>query len=177
LDIDRIRKGQKNWGVDTMEIEIVQTSSISTYVGVRASAHMSNLGESIGRAFEELIRRRNEIKNIKNPNVTYGISPPNYKGSTGTVDFYCCYEVDPLENLPHGMIHIHLLPRTYSMTHYRGPASKTVTAYDYTTKWMNENGYTYDDVSYYFERYDEKTIIESDDERNEVKIFCPVKKT
>jgi hypothetical protein len=59
-----------------MEIEIVQTSNISAFVGVRASANMSNLGESIGSAFNELIRRRNEIKNIKNPNVTYGISPP-----------------------------------------------------------------------------------------------------
>ncbi|MDQ0917023.1 hypothetical protein [Paenibacillus sp. V4I5] len=84
--------------------------------------------------------------------------------------------MDPLENLPHGMVNIHLLPRIYSMTHYRGSASKTVTSYDYTTKWMNENGYINDDVSYYFERYDEKTIIESDDERNEIKIFCPVKK-
>jgi predicted transcriptional regulator YdeE len=159
-----------------MEIEIVQTSNISAFVGVRASANMSNLGNSIGIAFDELIRRRDEIKNIKNPNVTYGISPPNYKRNNGTVDFYCCFEVDPLENLPHGMVHIHLLPRTYSMTCYRGSASQTVTAYDYTTKWLDENGYTNDDVAYYFERYDEKTIRELNDERNEIKIFCPVKK-
>jgi len=159
-----------------MQVEIVQTSNISAFVGIRTTTQMSNLGESIGRAFEELIARRNEITNIKNPNATYGISPPNYKGNTGIVDFYCCYEVEPLEKLPHGMVHIHLLPRIYSMTYYRGPASKTVTAYDYTTKWMNENGYTNDDVSYYYERYDEKTITKSDDDRNEIQIFCPVKK-
>jgi predicted transcriptional regulator YdeE len=41
---------------------------------------------------------------------------------------------------------------------------------------MNENGYTYDDVAYYFERYDEKTIIEDDNDKNEIKIYCPVKK-
>ncbi|WP_169091659.1 GyrI-like domain-containing protein [Paenibacillus sp. PL91] len=159
-----------------MDIQIVQTSNISAFVGVRASANMSNLGECIEHAFKELKRRRNEIKNIKNPNVTFGISPPNYKGSTGVVDFYCCFEVEPLENLPHGMVHIHLLPRTYSMTHYIGPASKTVTAYNYTTKWIKENGFINDDVSYYFERYDEKAIRESDDDGNEIKIFCPVKK-
>ena len=61
-----------------MEIEIVQTSNIPAFVGVRASANMSNLGEKSECAFDELIRRRNEIKNIKNPNVTYGKSPPNY---------------------------------------------------------------------------------------------------
>jgi predicted transcriptional regulator YdeE len=108
--------------------------------------------------------------------VTYGISPPNYKKNNGMVDFYCCFEVEPLENLPQGMVHIHLLPRTYSMTRYRGSVSQTVTAYDYTTKWLDENGYTNDDVAYYFERYDEKTIRELNDERNEIKIFCPVKK-
>jgi predicted transcriptional regulator YdeE len=108
--------------------------------------------------------------------VTYGISPPNYKGNNGAVDFYCCFEVDPLENLPDGMVHVHLLPRIYSMTHYIGSTSKTVTAYDYTSQWLDENGYTYDNVAYYFERYDDKTLKESDDERNEITIFCPVKK-
>jgi predicted transcriptional regulator YdeE len=47
---------------------------------------------------------------------------------------------------------------------------------DYTTRWLLENGYTYDDVAYYFEKYDEKTIRESDDDQNEITIFCPVKK-
>ncbi len=162
--------------MNVIEIEIVQTSNISAFVGVRASTSMSNLGTGVGHAFDELIRRRDEINNIKNPNVTYGISPPNYKRNNGMLDFYCCYEVDPLENLPGGMVHIHLLPRTYSKTHYRGPASQTVTAYDFTTKWLDENGYSYDDVAYYYERYDEKTIREFDDERNEIIIFCPVKK-
>lgn len=158
-----------------MEIKIVQTDNISAFVGVRASANMSNLENKIKIAYDELIRRQSEIKNIKNPNVTYGISPPNYKSNNGTVDFYCCFEVEPIENLPHGMVHIHLLPRTYSLTHYKGLASQTVTAYDFTTKWLNENGYTYDDTAYYFERYDEKTIRELNDEQYEMKIFCPIK--
>jgi predicted transcriptional regulator YdeE len=162
-------------GVNSMKVEIIQTSNITAFVGVRASGNMSELGESIKDAFDELVRRQHEIKHIKNPKVTYGITPPNYKGNNGAVDFYCCYEVDPLAILPHGMIHIHILPRTYSMTNYRGSVSKTVTAYDYTSRWLLENGYTYDDVAYYFEKYDEKTIRESDDEQNEIIIFCPVK--
>ncbi|MCJ8010778.1 GyrI-like domain-containing protein [Paenibacillus sp. KQZ6P-2] len=159
-----------------MKVEIVETKNITTYVGIRATAYFSNLGESINHAFIELTRRKDEILNIKNLNVTYGITPPNYKGNTGLVDFYCCYEVEPIFNVPQGMVHIHLLPRTYTLTHYVGPASQTGTAYDYTSNWMNENGYTYDDVAYYFERYDEKTIIKDDNEKNETKIYCPVKK-
>jgi len=159
-----------------MNIEIVETKQISTYVGIRATAYFSNLGESINHSFTELYRRKHEIVNIKNPNVTYGITPPNYKGNTGLVDFYCCYEVDSLIHLPHAMVHIHLLPRRYTLTHYVGPISQTETAYDYTSSWMNVNGYTYDDVSYYIERYDEKTIIKDDCEKNEIKLYCPVKK-
>ncbi len=63
---------------------------------------MAELGNNVKRAFAELAERRYEVKNIKNPLVTYGITPPNYKGNNGQVDFYCCYEVEPLANVPHG---------------------------------------------------------------------------
>lgn len=159
-----------------MKLEIVTTKSITTYVGIRATAYFSNLGKSVNHAFMELTRRKDEILNIKDPSVTYGITPPNFKGNTGLVDFYCCYEVEPMSNLPHGMIHIHLLPRNYSLTHYVGPISQTQRAYGYTSKWINENGYTYDDIAYYLESYDDKTIIENDNEKNEIKIYCPIRK-
>ncbi|RKP58316.1 AraC family transcriptional regulator [Cohnella endophytica] len=159
-----------------MRIEIIQTNEITSYVGVRANSYMTNLGAAVEAAFNELINRREEIKHITSHKVTYGITPPNYKGNSGLVDFYCCYEVDPIGNLPQGMIHIHLLPRTYSVTHYKGPSNKIVKAYDYTTKWLEENGYEYDDTSYYFERYDEKTIRGTDDESSEILIYCPVKR-
>lgn len=97
-----------------MNVEIVETNEITTYVGIRATAYFSNLGESINHAFIELSRRSDEIHNLINPNVTYGITPPNYKGNSGLVDFYCCYEVEPIANLPHGMVHIHLLPQLYT---------------------------------------------------------------
>lgn len=158
-----------------MNVEIVEIKEITTYVGIRATAYFSNLGESINHAFIELSRRRDEIHNLINPNVTYGITPPNYKGNSGLVDFYCCYEVKPIANLPHGMVHIHLLPRLYTLTSYVGPISQTEKAYEYTSRWLNENGYTYDDTAYYFEKYDEKTIIKDDNKNNEIKIFCPVK--
>lgn len=159
-----------------MKVEIVETENITTYVGIRATADFANLGETVNHAFIELTRRKDEILNIKNPNVTYGITPPNYKGNTGLVDFYCCHEVEPISNLPHGMVHFHLLPRMYTLTHYIGPASQTGTAYDYTSNWINDNGYTYDDVACYFERYDKKTSINDDNEKNEIQIYCPVKK-
>lgn len=160
-----------------MKVEIIQTSEISAFVGIRVNSYMTDLGDDVIRASNELRRRRDEIKEIKNQAVTYGISPPNYKENNDKLDFYCCYEVNPLANLPHGMIHIHLLPRTYSITHYQGPRSKIVTAYDYTSKWLKDNGYEYDDTSYYFEKYEERTSIEPDEENNEIKIFCPVKKS
>lgn len=160
----------------TMKVEIIETKDITTYVGIRATAYISMLGENINKGFLELTRRREEIPNVKNPNVTFGITPPNYKENQGLVDFYCCYEVEPFSKLPNEMVHIHLLPRTYSLTHYVGPISQTETAYEYTSRWIHKNGYTYDDVAYYFEKYDEKTIIENDNEKNEIKIYCPVKK-
>jgi len=159
-----------------MKVEIVESRTLTTYVGIRATAIYSQLGEHVSHAFRELTRRKDEIHNINNPHVTYGITPPNYKGNTGPVDFYCCYEIEPMTHLPHGMVHIHLLPRIYALTHYVGPISQTGTAYDYTSKWLNQHGYAYDDVSYYVERYDEKTIIEDDYEKNEIKIYCPVRK-
>ncbi|WP_028608399.1 GyrI-like domain-containing protein [Paenibacillus harenae] len=159
-----------------MKVEIIQTESITAYVGVRTSGHMIELGKSVTGAFDELVSRRHEIRHLKNANVTYGITPPNYKGNPGPVDFYCCYEVNPLANVPHGMVHIHLLPRLYSVTSYRGPASKTASAYDFTSRWLLENGYAYDDAAYYFERYDDRTRRETDDDRNEVTIYCPVKR-
>ncbi|MFD0620182.1 GyrI-like domain-containing protein [Paenibacillus sp. GCM10027629] len=159
-----------------MKVEIVDIPKITSYVGIRASEYFSNLGQSINYSFKELINRQDEIKNIVNPSVTFGVSPPNYKGNKGRVDFYCCYEVSPIANVPHGMMHIHILPRTYSKTYYKGPISKTETAYDYTSNWLKENGYTYDEVEHYFERYDERTIVSHDDEANELIIYCPVKK-
>jgi hypothetical protein len=45
-----------------MKVEIVQINHISAFVGVRASANMCSLGDSIGRAFDELIRRRDDKK-------------------------------------------------------------------------------------------------------------------
>ncbi|MCR2805845.1 GyrI-like domain-containing protein [Paenibacillus soyae] len=159
-----------------MEVKIVQTGTITAYIGVRASSAMSDLGESVARAFDELLSRRDEIMNIKNPQVTYGITPPNYKGNAGSVDFYCCFEVEPIGNVPHGMVHLHLLPRMYTVTHYAGPSNLTEEAYDYTSRWIKENGFAYDDVAYYIERYDEKTIFEADDARSEIQIFCPVKR-
>ncbi|SDX50348.1 GyrI-like domain-containing protein [Paenibacillus sp. CF384] len=159
-----------------MKIEIVQTNAIASYVGVRASSLMTNLGSAVSSALQEVVERSNEIANIRNREVTYGITPPNYKGNDGLLDFYCCYEVEPLANVPQGMVHLHLLPRLYSVTYYRGAASKLVTAYDFTSQWLAENGYEYDDVSYYLERYDEKTTRETDDERNEIAIYCPIKK-
>ncbi|AOZ92555.1 GyrI-like domain-containing protein [Paenibacillus crassostreae] len=159
-----------------MRIEIMQTNQITSFVGIRAISLMTELGDNVNHAFKGLIEIKNEIKNITNPEVTYGITPPNYKGNSGLLDFYCCYEVDPLANLPHGMIQIHILPRVYSVTYYKGPASKTYSAYDFTSNWLKENRYEYDDVSYYFEKYDEKTIRENDDDRNEITIYCPIKK-
>lgn len=159
-----------------MNIEIVHTDTITAFVGVRAESTMAELGFHVKRAFDELVERRHEIKNIKNPKVSYGITPPNYKGNNGPVDFYCCYEVEPLANVPHGMVHIHLLPRMYSITHYIGAASESFTAYDFTSQWLLENGYSYDDIDYYFERYDEKSAVGADQEQTEVKIYCPVKK-
>ena len=159
-----------------MDIQIIQTDAITAYVGVRAASTMAELGYNVKRAFAELAERRHEIKNIKNPLVTYGITPPNYKGNNGQVDFYCCYEVEPLANVPHGMVHIHLLPRMYSVTDYIGPASESFSAYDFTSSWLLENGYSYDDIDYYLERYDELKAGEAGHEQTEIKIYCPVKK-
>jgi predicted transcriptional regulator YdeE len=159
-----------------LKIEIVKKDRISAFVGIRVSDVMSNFENSISQAFLELAARLDEIRNLKNPNVSFGITPPNYKGNPGKLDFYCCYEVSRIGNVPHGMVHIHILPRLYAVTHYVGPASQTVTAYDFTSVWWRENGYTYDDIDYYFERYDEKTKIENDDPDNEIQIFCPVKR-
>lgn len=159
-----------------MKIELIETSEMTSYVGIRATSTMTNLGEAVNEAFKQLTKRQDEITNLVDRTVTYGITPPNYKGNDGSLDFYCCYEVKPLAILPHGMVHIHLLPRMYSVTHYRGPASRSYTAYDFTSKWLFDNGYAYDDVSYYFERYDDKTIIEDDNENNEIVIYCPIKK-
>jgi predicted transcriptional regulator YdeE len=159
-----------------MKIEIVQTDQITAYVGIRATDYMSNFGNSIKPTFSELAARRDEIKNVINPNVKYGITPPNYKGNERPLDFYCCYQVSAIANVPYGMIHIHLLPRLYSVTHYMGPASQAGTAYDFTSAWYRDNGYTYDDVDYYLERYDEKTRMENDDPDNEIQIYCPLKR-
>jgi len=159
-----------------MKVEILETHCITSYVGVRATEEFSNLGQSIGKSFSELFKRKDEITNIINPSVTYGISPPNYKGNKGKVDFYCSYEVSSVANVPHGMVHIHILPRVYSVTHYIGPRSETDSGYEYTSQWLSENGYTYDDSEYYFERHDDGSIVDQDDEIIEMKIYSPVKK-
>lgn len=109
--------------------------------------------------------------------MTYSITPPNYKGNSSKVYYYCCVEISSITKVPQGMVHIRILPRTYTRTHYIGSLNKSGLAYDYTSKWMKENGYTYDDVEYYFERYDEKsTVDDHSNESNEIKIYCPIKK-
>jgi hypothetical protein len=52
-------------GVNSMKVEIVQTSNITAFVGVRASGNMSELGESIKDAFDELVRRQHEINTLR----------------------------------------------------------------------------------------------------------------
>ncbi|PYI57277.1 GyrI-like domain-containing protein [Paenibacillus flagellatus] len=159
-----------------MNIRAVQMPAF-TVVGIRASGTMSGLGAPVRQAYVDLLRRREDIRNVNDPGTVYGVSPPNYKGNPGPLDFYVCLEVDPIANVPHGMVHLHLVPHLYAEAVYRGPEKRKVEAYDATSRWMRENGYVYDDVTYYFERYGERTkLLDPDDEDNEVLVYCPIRR-
>jgi len=92
------------------------------------------------------------------------------------LDFYVCFEVEPFVHLPQGMVHIEISPRQYARTKYRGSGAESYKAYDFTTQWIKEHGYSYDDISYYFEVYNQRTkMLAPDDIENEIQIYSPVK--
>jgi predicted transcriptional regulator YdeE len=130
-------------------------------VGLRISNVMEGLEGDILRARQELNRRIDEIDRVKMQTITYGISPPNYKGNTGIVDFYVCVEVEPLLRLPHGMVNLTVDPQMYAVASYQGPMNRKVEAYDATSRWLADSGYTYA-TALYFERYDERTNMADD---------------
>jgi predicted transcriptional regulator YdeE len=75
------------------------------------------------------------------------------------------------------MVNITVDPAQYACCTYKGQMTNKVEAYDFTTKWLKENGYEYFDAAYYFEVYDEKTNLpDSTSDNNTIKINCPVKK-
>lgn len=158
-----------------MKIEVVEVSGF-TAVGIRVTDYMSNLGIGVRDAWIRLQDRKQEIKNIKDSSITLGISPPNYKGNNGMLDFYVCFGVEPFVHLPQGMVHIEISPRLYVQTSYKGSGAESYKAYDFTTQWIKEHGYSYDDISYYFEVYNQRTkMLDPNDTDNEIQIFCPVK--
>lgn len=145
-------------------------------VGIRITDQMENLDRRIPETWQELQRRMGEIRGIKNAAVTYGISPPNYKGNPGPVDFYDCVAVEPFENLPHGMVHLTVDRQTYACCDYHGPMSRKVEAYDATSAWIRTNGHAYFEAAYYFEVYDQRTrLLDPDNPENWIGIGSPIR--
>lgn len=146
-------------------------------VGVRVTVPvMDELGPAVLEARRLLRHRVHEIGLVRDAHTVYGISPPNYKGNPGPFDFYVCVEVERLERLPHGMVLLRLQPKLYAEVEYRGPLAEGYRAYDFTSRWLRENGYEYDDTEYYYEVYDERNNrLDYTDENGEMKVFSPVK--
>lgn len=157
-------------------IRIVRRSGF-TAVGIRVTLpSMVELGAAVREAGTQLRQRMEEIGLVRDADTLYGISPPNYKGNPGPFDFYVCVEVERLEKLPHGMVHIRLQPQLYAEVEYKGPLKDGCRAYDFTSSWLRENSYEYDDTEYYYEIYGPRTNLSEDtDESGEMKVLCPVK--
>ncbi|HEU5138697.1 MAG TPA: GyrI-like domain-containing protein [Bacillales bacterium] len=161
-----------------MRLEPVERFKV---VGIRIIDEMENLNARIQQAARELQERMHEIRGVRNPDVLYGISPPNYKGNPGPLDFYVCVEVDPFENLPYGMVNITIDPELYAVcTYEKDSMNNKGNAYDFTTTWLQEKGYEYFDAAYYFEVYNvngEWTNLEDlDNTHNRIKVYSPVRK-
>lgn len=158
-----------------MQIQAVAREGFRA-VGIRVTDQMENLGQRLPEAWQELQRRMGEIRGVTNPAVTYGISPPNYKGNPGPVDFYVCVEVSPLENLPHGMVHLTVERQTYAYCDYRGPMGRSFEAYDATYAWMKQNGHAYFDAAYYLEVYDQQTnLLDHGNPDSRAGIYSPIR--
>lgn len=159
-----------------MKLEKVERFKV---VGIRIIDEMENLNTRIQQAGKELRERIHEIRGVKNPDVLYGISPPNYKGNPGPLDFYVCIEVDPFENLPHGMVNITIDPQLYAVCDCSHSMNEKGNAYDFTSSWMKENQYDYLDAAYYFEVYDLSggtNLEDLNDINNRMKVYSPVQK-
>lgn len=148
-----------------------------TAVGLRVTVpRKEQLGTAVREAWRRLQERKREISLIRDGHITYGFSPPNYKGNPGPFDFYVAFEVERIERLPHGMVHLRLPARQYAEVEYRGQMNRAYEAYNRTTQWLKENGYEYDDTEYYYEVYDEQTqLLDSADTANGMKVLSPVK--
>ncbi|MFK7697731.1 GyrI-like domain-containing protein [Paenibacillus sp. HJGM_3] len=148
-----------------------------TGLGLRFTHNMSNLDACTIDAMGTLRDRLSSIPNVKRPDTMYGISPPNYKGNPGELDFYVCVEVEPIAAVPPGMVHIRIPERLYTRTVYRGAVNDREAAYSYTSAWLKERGYAYDDVEYYLEEYGPDTRMDATQEESSVMyIYCPVKR-
>jgi predicted transcriptional regulator YdeE/catechol 2,3-dioxygenase-like lactoylglutathione lyase family enzyme len=135
-------------------------------------ATANELGPAVAEARRELQLRMTEIAHIRNAHMMYGISPPNYKGNPGPLDFYVCVAVERLTGLPPGMVHLRLEPQLYAVVTYQGPTELGYQAYDFTSQWLRDNGYEYDDTEYYYETYEETA---NADGVTEKWVYSPIK--
>ncbi|WP_274366026.1 GyrI-like domain-containing protein [Paenibacillus thermotolerans] len=126
-----------------MTVEIKDLGKLR-FVGIRVE--FSNANQSVREAVEQLKNRRNEIKNITEPNTIYGITTfqIHYVTDPNNLVYYVCYKVNEFEEIRNGLEPIVLPPHQYARIDYVGPMSNCQTAYSTLDSWVNENGFAQD---------------------------------
>ena len=132
-----------------MEPKIVHKDGF-TVVGPKY--HGKNENNEVPQLWGTFGTRRDEIKNVVNGYVAYGINA-NMDAETGEFDYVAGYEVSSAENVPEGMACFEVPGGEYAVFTTTLPKLGETFQYAYQT-WLPQSGYQHADGPD-FELYDE----------------------
>lgn len=128
-----------------------------------------NSNGEIPQIWGVFFKRINEIKNIVDPEISYGVCDPEVS-EDGKFHYTVCVEVSSFEDVPEGMVTKTIPGGRYAVFTYNGPIEKISEFYRSIYKeWMPNLEYEVEfrpDFEYYDKRFCEK---------GELDIYVPIK--
>ncbi len=122
----------------------------------------------------DFMKRYKEIKNIKNPEISYGLC--SMVDDKGKFSYVAGYEVDKTDEIPEGFVFKNVPECDYAVFTHEGSLDSLGETYSYIyEKWFKISGYSYKEGTYDFELYD-ADFKGVNDSNTKMYIYVPIKK-
>ncbi|MCG1023237.1 GyrI-like domain-containing protein [Sutcliffiella horikoshii] len=109
-------------------------------VGYRVLCAGEKYANEIPQASKRLVNRLQEIKNVKNSELQYGVFIVDAKNEQED-GYWVMVEVECFEDIPNEMVTIVIPSQKYATARYEGPNKGIFEAYEELHNWSAEQGY------------------------------------
>jgi predicted transcriptional regulator YdeE len=128
-------------------------------VGIRVTGSREELAERAPKAWQELVRRIDEIEGVVDPGVFYGVVPEadhHRLAGEGTYTYLCCTRVRSGQRVPKGMESLIIPTQRYAQATVRGGAAEIPKTYLELARFFAESGSAPNKKAFGLERFEEK---------------------